>query len=131
MGGLRDQREWGPHVWHFLHTLAATYDPEHQRQAVIALLDNLPALLPCSICADHLRETYASAPFDAPSRLKATLSRDALVVWVNRLHNRVSERTGGATFPLYMANVPNTTKAPWVLVFVLVVLLAAALVACK
>jgi hypothetical protein len=131
MGGMRDQKEWGPHVWHYLHTLAATYQPSLQREAVKSLLDNLPILLPCSVCRKHLAETYTKPPFDADSRERALRSRDALVVWVNRLHNTVSERTGGDKFPLFEANVPSKCmKNQWALVVLLIALLVVALIMC-
>lgn len=104
---LRNQKQWGPHVWHFLHVLAATYTPEKQKDAVRALLDSLPDLLPCGKCANHLRETYERRPFDADGRERALGTREGLVMWVNSLHNRVSSFTGGEQYPVFATTVPK------------------------
>lgn len=105
MKHLRDQKKWGPHVWYFLHTLAATYTPSQQKDEMRSFLTNLPALLPCSKCGNHLREAYKSRPFDAEGLERALNSRGDLVTWVNRLHNKVSERTGGQQYPVFSVNI--------------------------
>lgn len=127
---LRNQKRWGPHVWHFLHTLAATYTPEKQRDAVRALLDNLPDLLPCGKCASHLRETYERRPFDKESRERALGSREGLVAWVNSLHNRVSSFTGGEQYPVFATTVPTQCNK-WLQVAVAVLLVLLVVCAMK
>ena len=90
---------WGPHVWRYLHTLAATYDPQSQRAAVGALLDNLPWLLPCPACSRHLERHYAEPAFCAQARREALRSREELVRWVASLHDRVNAHLGSRECP--------------------------------
>ena len=93
---FRSQLVWGPHLWHYLHTLGATYNPDRQKEAVRRLLDSLPDLLPCKKCSKHLEEKYKNPPFHAAGRESALRSQRALAVWVTKLHDEVSSCVGGS-----------------------------------
>ncbi|WFD31534.1 ubiquitinyl hydrolase 1 [Malassezia sp. CBS 17886] len=94
-----DVEELGRGTWTFLHTAAAYYPDEPtaiQRQSMLALLEALPHVYPCSVCAEELREAFAA---QAPNeRAGAAGSGPDLRVWLCGLHNGVNERLGKPTW---------------------------------
>jgi FAD-linked sulfhydryl oxidase len=89
-----DVEQLGRATWSFLHTTAAYY-PEHptvdQRSNMLALLQSLPALYPCTHCASHLGQNMKEHPPDVSGRIP--LSR-----WLCERHNDVNERLGKEIF---------------------------------
>ncbi len=81
--------QWGPHAWHFLHTVTYSYPdkphPELQQQ-MRDFFWNMRAVLPCGKCRLHYTQNFEALEADGdPFRSKA-----ALTEWLVRLHNRVN-----------------------------------------
>jgi Erv1 / Alr family len=76
---------WGPALWSFLHTAAATADHPEQ---LVQLLRTLPFVLPCPECRSHVSEHYAAHPPEAITDAVAA-SR-----YLFRLHNSTNLRLG-------------------------------------
>ena len=81
--------QWGPHAWHFLHTIAYSYPdkphPELQQQ-MRDFFWNLRIALPCGKCRTHYAANAAALEGEGdPFRSKAALTR-----WLVELHNRVN-----------------------------------------
>lgn len=90
-----DVEELGRATWTFLHSAAAYYPDRptaEQRDAMQALLDALPTVYPCSICASELREAYEKPESNADARARAVASGPALRQWMCELHNGVNVR---------------------------------------
>ncbi|KAF7294594.1 Sulfhydryl oxidase [Mycena indigotica] len=89
-----DKDQLGHATWTFLHTTAAYYPANptpNQRAQMLALIGSLPALYPCSHCAEDFGESVQRNPPDVSGR--AGLSR-----WFCERHNEVNEKLGKATF---------------------------------
>ena len=92
-----DITELGHATWTFLHSAAAYYPDApraEQRAAMRALLDALPHVYPCSMCAEELREEYQRPAADDAARAAAVSDGAALRRWVCELHNGVNARLG-------------------------------------
>jgi FAD-linked sulfhydryl oxidase len=89
-----DVEQLGRATWSFLHTTAAYY-PEHptasQRTNMLALINSLPTLYPCTHCASHLGRNMKEHPPDVSGGV-------ALSRWFCERHNDVNERLGKALF---------------------------------
>ncbi|KAF7308293.1 Sulfhydryl oxidase [Mycena chlorophos] len=89
-----DKDQLGNATWTFLHTAAAYYPTNptpNQRTQMLALIGSLPALYPCSHCAEDFGERVRENPPDVSGR--AGLSQ-----WFCERHNEVNEKLGKAAF---------------------------------
>ena len=89
---------WGPSCWHFLHAVAHTApsrlsdDEVEQKKAFLrSVCDNLP----CPRCRAH-----STAFLDERLTDESVATKEALVSFLNELHNSVNERTGKRAFTL-------------------------------
>ena len=74
----------GPWFWRLLHATAHCYTPLRDARRVRALLYSVADLFPCRYCRRHYRGHLRANP-------PQLHSRDALVKWMHRLHNRVND----------------------------------------
>jgi FAD-linked sulfhydryl oxidase len=82
----------GRATWTFLHTTAAYYPNQPSRAhqtSMLNLLNSLPTLYPCHVCADHLKEEVKSHPPDS-----AVSTREGVMEWLCRRHNEVNNQLG-------------------------------------
>lgn len=90
--------DWGPHVWHSLHSFAyaapAELDAGAQRDWM-QLLTALSRLMPCKRCADHFKGEIQKTFPDGAVGDRANLIRG-----INRIHNAVNVRRGKRTYSL-------------------------------
>ena len=92
-----DVEELGHSTWTFLHSAAAYYPDAPtsvQRHSMRALLDALPHVYPCSVCAEDLRRVYATSLANEAQRERAVQDGPSLRTWLCELHNSVNERLG-------------------------------------
>lgn len=93
-----DVEELGRATWTFLHSAAAYYPNEPsdiQRRSMRALLDALPHVYPCSVCADDLGRAYATSDIASEhARERAVQSGPGLRRWLCEVHNQVNEKLG-------------------------------------
>lgn len=92
-----DVEELGHSTWTFLHSAAAYYPDTPtavQQHSMRALLDALPHVYPCSVCADDLSRVYATSLANDAQREHAVQSGPNLRKWLCELHNSVNERLG-------------------------------------
>ena len=88
LGNQTQRAELGHSTWHFLHTLAARFPispTDEQQKAVIEFIHLFSRLYPCGNCAGHFQLLLKEDP---PS----VSSRDELVYWFCRQHNKVNVR---------------------------------------
>ncbi len=87
---------WGPIFWHTMHIVSLGYNPEPSKQEqedAIKLYTSLKTMLPCGICRAHYSEFLREMPIE-----QAVGSRDDLIYWVFRLHNKVNVNLGKREF---------------------------------
>ena len=88
----RDPKQWGPHLWFYLHTAAANYPvnpSQAQKNGMKEWLCSLRWTIPCSNCSNHFGkyiEKHSSELDDVCS------SRDKLFSFLHEIHNKVNER---------------------------------------
>lgn len=79
---------WGPYVWAAIHLICLgapdTLDAS-QQQAYRSFFNQLPYVIPCSTCANHLRENLSKVPID-----NALTGNKELFAWSVKLHNLVN-----------------------------------------
>ena len=87
-----DPKVWGPHYWHFLHTLAMTY-PHHPntvtKKKYYEFIQNLPLFLPVEEISGEfskLIDKYPIAPY--------LDNRDSFVRCMHFIHNKINEKLG-------------------------------------
>lgn len=88
---------WGQYLWRTLHTITYTFDPKmptNLREKYIKFFHVLKDFIPCPICRAHYTKRCESNP---PERNMKTT--DALVGWLNNLHNEVNSGLGKPNIP--------------------------------
>lgn len=78
-----------------MHIVSLGYAPNpsaEERAGAAAFYNSLKTMIPCPICRSHYAEFLAEEPV-------ATKSRDDLIDWVYRLHNKVNARLGKPVLP--------------------------------
>jgi hypothetical protein len=101
---------WGPYVWASIHLIClgapSTLDAA-QQQAYRSFFYQLPYVIPCATCAQHLRKNLTTVPIDG-----ALTGRDDLFAWSVNLHNLVNQQLQKPTMPLEDAKQHWTSIAP-------------------
>lgn len=77
---------WGPALWTFLHTAAATVDTP---EALVQILEALPKTLPCPECRQHSEDYFLVNPPCVAVRDIESASR-----YIFDFHNAVNLRLG-------------------------------------
>lgn len=79
---------WGPYVWGAIH-LICLGAPEKldstQQQAYRQFFEQLPYVLPCASCSEHLQQNLGKVPISG-----SLATREDLFAWSVRLHNLVN-----------------------------------------
>ncbi len=85
-----DPRVWGPHYWHFLHTIALTY-PNHPnaitKKKYYEFINSLPLFIPIETMSSEfskLLNLYPVQPY--------LDNRENFVKWVWFIHNKINEK---------------------------------------
>ena len=87
---------WGPYFWFTLHTVTLAYpekptylDKSHYQNFFISLQN----VLPCKICQQHYHNHLKEFPISS-----FLGSKESLVIWCFKLHNKVNESLGKPLF---------------------------------
>lgn len=89
---------WGPRGWFFLDSVCMAYPDRPSAQEAARMQQffaALPHVLPCPACREHFLANLREDPVEP-----ALASRDALVAWILRMHNRVRTKNGQAPITL-------------------------------
>ena len=85
--------EWGPSMWHFLHTMSFNYPVEptpDQKRNYMDFILNLRNILPCKYCRMNLTNNLATRPL----KMCHMESRDTFSRFVYDLHETVNKLLG-------------------------------------
>lgn len=83
---------WGPRGWFFLDSICMAYPdrPSPQDAARMrAFFLAVPHVLPCPACRAHFLQNMLQDPIEP-----ALATRESLVNWILRMHNRVRAKNG-------------------------------------
>ena len=84
-----DPNIWGPHAWHFLHTVTLFYpiNPTPKQKKIYKLFfHNLADVLPCSHCSSNYKFHLKQHPID-----DFLHNRQTLVSWLVKIHNLTNQ----------------------------------------
>jgi Erv1 / Alr family len=87
-------KEWGPHLWFYLHTAAANYPlkpSNEQKKGMKDWLCSLKYTIPCGNCSQHYG-AYIQNHLDEMDTICS--SRDQLFAFLVGIHNKVNKRSG-------------------------------------
>lgn len=103
------REKWGPFIWGAIHMICLGAPPSLdaiQQEEYRTFFLNLPKVLPCAECAEHLKQNLSKVPIDT-----ALLGRDTLFEWSVNLHNVVNRMLGKPGMPLPKAKAFWMEKA--------------------
>ena len=83
---------WGPGAWKFLHSITFNYPKaptSRDKEYHANFFNSLQNVIPCEKCAYHYYEHIKDDPIEP-----ALESRDTLVRWLIKIHNKVNEDLG-------------------------------------
>jgi hypothetical protein len=90
-----DPQLFGPYMWGTMHYVAlgapAKFD-EKDKATYKAFFSQIPGIIPCSSCGQHLTTTMNSVSID-----DALSGNEELFAWTVELHNAVNKRLGKST----------------------------------
>ena len=119
-----DPTVWGPSAWIFLHSITMNYDII-DREKYIIFFNSLKDILPCNACREHCKENFNIDPVE--NNLD---SRDQLVNWLVRFHNRVNKSnnkkqyTNSEVMQIYKKLYSkNTSISNNIIIFLLIVII--------
>lgn len=84
-----DPNIWGPHAWHFLHTITLFYPinpTPKQKKTYKLFFHNLADVLPCSHCSSNYKFHLKQLPID-----DFLHNRQTLVSWLVKIHNLTNQ----------------------------------------
>ena len=84
---------WGPSAWRAMHSMAATYDPDHA-EAFRSYINSLVGALPCIACRRHWAENLRAYPVD-----NYLDRRENLFFWTYLMHDQVNKQLGKVSPP--------------------------------
>lgn len=84
-----DPKFWGPGLWRYLHSAAATSDTPEKREAFHKLVIALGVTIPCDVCKAHFLENQRK--FDIRSHKK---DQETLLLWTYLMHDAVNQAQG-------------------------------------
>lgn len=110
--------EWGPLLWWILHALAGKAGSQtnvllrgDEQRAWTLFFKELPSMLPCPYCRDHLQDYQKSHPFTLP---QATDEWNSYVsTYVYDLHEVINTRLGKPSFPKEDLSKTYSNTAPF------------------
>jgi len=101
--------ELGFMTWSLVHMISIYFPEEpniQEKTAVRSFWESLSILYPCLECADALKAALQSEKLDCSSR-------DGLILWTARIHNRVNKILGKSEFPEDIEAIKKRWKVGW------------------
>lgn len=113
---MPSNKDWGPFLWTFLHGTAeklgrqsAEIMASDEAREMTLVLRGIEYVMPCEKCRMHYHEYLKKNPIDDFPQKRGEYLRQAVRLWLWRLHNAVNERNGAPLFlveeltPLYQS----------------------------
>jgi hypothetical protein len=94
---------WGPYVWAAIHLIcfgAPDQIDAASKTAYATFFNQLPYVIPCATCAQHLQKNLAADPVEPHLN-----NKEHMFQWSVRLHNTVNKQLGKPEMSLEHARV--------------------------
>ena len=85
---------WGPSLWKVIHSFAVKYQPRQKKEFKSFVENNLPTLVPCEKCCEHLKQNLKKLPLNDYLENNHTL-----FLWTYYLHDLVNRQLGKKSPP--------------------------------
>jgi hypothetical protein len=104
---MPSNKDWGPYLWKVLHTLAEKLGRQSielmasdEAREIALILRAVEHIMPCEKCRKHYHEYLKIHPVDEFAQRRGEVLRQAVRMWIWKLHEAVNERNGCSSFPL-------------------------------
>lgn len=115
---MPSNKEWGPFLWTALHGLAEKLGKQtveimasDEAREMVLVLRGVEHIMPCEKCRKHYHDYIKKNPVDEFIQRRGEVLRQAVRVWLWKLHEHVNERNGSPSFPIEDLT-PKYSSAP-------------------
>jgi hypothetical protein len=115
---MPSNKEWGPLLWTILHGLAEKLGNQRvelmasdEAREMVLVLRFVLHIMPCEKCRNHYHDYLKKNPIDEFSQRRGEVLRQAVRMWLWKLHEHVNETNGLSSFPIEELT-PKYTSAP-------------------
>lgn len=105
--GMPSNKDWGPFLWIVLHGFAEKLGRQtneimasDEAREMVFLLKGVELVMPCEKCRKHYHEYLKKNPVDDFMQRRGEFLRQAVRMWLWKLHEAVNERNGASSFPI-------------------------------
>ncbi len=115
---MPSNKDWGPSLWTFLHGLAEKLGRQtseimasDEAREMTLVLRGIEYVMPCEKCRSHYHAYLKKNPIDEFPQKRGEYLRQAVRMWLWRLHEAVNERNGVSPFPVEQLTPTYQTAA--------------------
>jgi hypothetical protein len=115
---MPSNKDWGPFLWTALHGLAEKLGRQtveimasDEAREMVFILRFVEHIMPCEKCRMHYHEYLKKNPVDDFANRRGETLRQAVRMWLWKLHNAINERNGSPSFPIEELS-PTYSAAP-------------------
>lgn len=115
---MPSNKEWGPFLWTALHGLAEKLGKQtveimasDEAREMVLVLRGVENIMPCEKCRKHYHEYLKKNPIDDFVQRRGEVLRQAVRLWLWKLHETVNERNGAIPFSIEDLT-PKYSSAP-------------------
>ncbi len=102
---MPSNKDWGPYLWTFLHGTAEKLGRQSseimasdEAREITLVLRGVEHVMPCEKCRKHYHDYLKKNPIDEFPQKRGEHLRQAVRVWLWRLHEAVNERNNAPSF---------------------------------
>ena len=88
---------WGRNLWNILHFITTRYDTSLRKEYEVFFTKIVPIILTCKKCSDNYKNHIKLLKIDLSSR-------EALVFWLYKIHNRTNKNLNKEEYPFEKFN---------------------------
>lgn len=104
---MPSNKEWGPSLWTILHIMAEKLGKQpvellasDEAREIVFILRLTEHIMPCEKCRKHYKEYLKKNPIDDFKDRRGEFLRQAVRLWIWKLHNTVNESNAQPSFPV-------------------------------
>ncbi len=103
---MPSNKDWGPFLWTFLHGIAEKLGRQSteilaadEAREMTLVLRGLEQAMPCEKCRMHFHDYMKKNPVEEFPKKRGETLRQAVRIWLWKLHEAVNEKNGAPSFP--------------------------------
>jgi hypothetical protein len=115
---MPSNKDWGPFLWTFLHGIAEKLGRQSsdllasdEAREITLVLRGVEFVMPCEKCRKHYHEYLKKNTIDDVPQKRGDHLRQAVRMWLWRLHEAVNERNNAPSFSLEQLTVTYQTAS--------------------